>query len=295
MRTIYAHVDVLRRAGFDAYVLHGRPRELPNWFASDAPIRRLGDGVDFDRRDVVVIPEDLPSALEFFASTPLRRMIFCQNHFYAAESLAQLHDWHRFGVERVICASETIRAFVAAECGYADSDIVPYAIDTTLFRARAKIRRIAYMPRKRPTDANVIRYLFRRRYPQYSDFEFAAIENKSENEVAEIVGPASIFLSLGRLEGFGLPPVEAMAADALVVGFDGGCRDYASADNGIWCAGIDECVDGLGRAAGWSSTNAPPWQSLIAGGRETVRRYSIERRDAALFGFWSRTLPSAPT
>lgn len=47
------------------------------------------------------------------------------------------------------------------------------------------------------------------------------LDNLSEIETAEILQSAKLFLSFGLREGFGLPPLEALACGCLVVGYDG--------------------------------------------------------------------------
>jgi glycosyltransferase involved in cell wall biosynthesis len=48
-----------------------------------------------------------------------------------------------------------------------------------------------------------------------------ALDNLSENDVGEQLRNTCIFLSLSRHEGFGLPPAEAMACGAFVIGYHG--------------------------------------------------------------------------
>ena len=65
------------------------------------------------------------------------------------------------------------------------------------------------------------------------------------------MGIAKVFLSLSRLEGFGLTPLEAMASGCVVAGFTGiGGREYAIPDNGFWADEDDfpACVAGLAKA-----------------------------------------------
>jgi glycosyltransferase involved in cell wall biosynthesis len=46
---------------------------------------------------------------------------------------------------------------------------------------------------------------------------------------------SAVFASFSYLKGLGLPPLEAMASNCLVCGFDGhGGSDFATADNGQW-------------------------------------------------------------
>ena len=59
------------------------------------------------------------------------------------------------------------------------------------------------------------------------DYRVRAIENLDERGVAECLRESLVFLCLSYHEGFGLPPAEAMACGAIVIGYDGfGGREY---------------------------------------------------------------------
>src|ERR1700732_2833238 len=103
----------------------------------------------------------------------------------------------------------------------AAAHIVPYSIDTLRFHPAAKQKRIAFMPRKRPIEAAYIRDMFRFTYPEYRDWQWQELNHLSEVEIAQAMNEAQIFVSLSRLEGFGLTPLEAMAAGCVVAGFTG--------------------------------------------------------------------------
>ncbi len=89
-----------------------------------------------------------------------------------------------------------------------------------------KQRRIAYMPRKRPDDAASVLALLKLR-GALDGWEVVAIEARSEAETADLLRTAELFLSFSSREGFGLPPLEALACGCLVVGYHGfGGREY---------------------------------------------------------------------
>jgi glycosyltransferase involved in cell wall biosynthesis len=101
-----------------------------------------------------------------------------------------------------------------------DVSVVPNAIDPDVFYPSAELlaKRIAMMPRKRPDDAQQTLRLLGDRL---RDWEVVTIEGASEVQTSAILRSAPIFLALGRREGFGLPPAEAMASGCYVIGFPG--------------------------------------------------------------------------
>jgi len=59
------------------------------------------------------------------------------------------------------------------------------------------------------------------------DFKLINIDNKSEQEVAHIMQESLFFFSFSHEEGFGLPPLEAMACGCITVGYHGyGGQEY---------------------------------------------------------------------
>lgn len=73
------------------------------------------------------------------------------------------------------------------------------------------------------------RYLTK--YPLGS-LSFKKIQNLSQGQLSTIMGQHKYYLTLTPVEGFGLPPLEAMSSGCVVLGFDGyGGRDYFTANN----------------------------------------------------------------
>jgi glycosyltransferase involved in cell wall biosynthesis len=89
-----------------------------------------------------------------------------------------------------------------------------------------KRHRIAYMPRKRGREAAQVLELLRT-HGVLDGWEVIAIHRRTETEVADLLRTTQIFLSFAQLEGFGLPPLEALACGCLVVGYHGfGGREF---------------------------------------------------------------------
>jgi len=110
---LYEHVAALRQSGLDAYILHAQSGFVPNWLSINVPIRYVQANFRPEPNDFVVIPEDFSSAVQRFATIPCRRLIFCQNQFYAATALVSIGDWRNYGIEGVIASTVTVRDFLA--------------------------------------------------------------------------------------------------------------------------------------------------------------------------------------
>ena len=82
------------------------------------------------------------------------------------------------------------------------------------------------MPRKRSADAkDVIARL--KEANALEGWEIIVIDGKSEVEAAGLLRSSKLFLSFSKHEGFGLPPLEALACGCIVLGYHGsGGREY---------------------------------------------------------------------
>lgn len=97
------------------------------------------------------------------------------------------------------------------------------------FQQNKKLQ-IAYMPRKRAEEVNLLVAALKRRN-RLQDVEFVKIEKVSDDELVGILNESLIFLSFSSQEGFGLPPAEALSAGCLTIGYTGvGGNEYFTDD-----------------------------------------------------------------
>ncbi|MGQ9368581.1 glycosyltransferase family 4 protein [Azospirillum sp. ST 5-10] len=283
------HVRILVRNGFDAALLVRRDMR-PDYFDTGVPTLAMTDQFVPTASDVLVIPEPWNDVLAAMADKPGRKVVFCQNHHYIYYGFGRGGSYDHYGVSTVFCCGEVIADYVRTVLGYTRVPVVHNGIDTALFRpAKVKRRQIAVMPRKMPVEANFLRETFRRRHPRYARVPWTSIDGVPRHEVARVLGESAVFLALGRMEGFGLPPLEAMAAGCLVAGFTGGGGDeFATDDNGFWCAAEDwtGCTDALARAMEVCERQDAETARRYAAGRATAERYGIARMERELLEFW---------
>ena len=229
-----------------------------------------------------------------FAKLPQRKVIYSQNHFYGALGIGDAEGYAAYGVTDILCSSRTIYDHCRLRHPAVRAYVVPCAVDPAQFKpAPTKRNIIAFMPRKRAVEATYIRDMFRFTYPQYRDWEWGEIANVGEAEAARLMGEARVFLSLSRLEGFGLTPLEAMASGCVVAGFTGiGGREYATPDNGFW-AGEDDfpvCVDAVAKAVAQSLSTGTAKAQYDAACRKTVNLYAPQTFQKGVKDAWDKIL-----
>lgn len=292
IKYIFRMAESLHELGQDAVVFEENGRR-PAWFPSMAPV--VGQGA-FKRGldQVLVLPEDQPNILSTFKDWPNRKVIYCQNHFYSALGAGGALSYADYGIEHLICSSRTIYEHARVRYPLLKAYLVPYGVNQALFRPAA-IRRntIAFMPRKRPIEAAYLCDMFRFTYPEYRDWKWDKLSNLSEIEVARAMSEARVFLSLSKLEGFGLTPLEAMAAGCVIAGFTGiGGREYATPENGFWAEEDDfpACLEQLKKAVTLSLDEGGPRAAYAESCQKTLARYTPEVFKAAVGKVWQQIL-----
>lgn len=286
VRISHHHVQILCRNGFDACILLVDGRR-DSHFSSLVPTESLIPSFTIRRSDLVVIPEPWEQYIRQLGRHPIRRYVFCQNHFYIFHGLGRRASYADAGIDTVFCCSEVISEFLTGVMGLERAPVIHNAIDHELFKPTLKRRQIAVMPRKMKIEAQFIAGSFRRRHPGLADVPWVEIVDKPEAEVARILGESAVFLALGRNEGFGLPPIEAMASGCLVVGFTGdGGRSFATPDNGLWCAPEDwlGCTDLIAQAI--AQFDQDGGRRMVAAGGATASEYTLARMERELVAFW---------
>lgn len=291
-KTSFRHVELLRELGFNAVFRVHEAAELQPWMEV-APFIEHGTPLRAD--DFVVAPDDAPRLLTSLAKSPGRKLVFVQNHLLS--SLLRLEAGDRERLNEFMTGSETIARWLHQHFPGASVAMVPFFADERVF-APAPDRRLAIVtsPKKRPREEQIIRELFQHAYPEYRDLPWISLVNVTEREVAAAFQGSAVFLSLSRLEGLGLTPLEAMASGCLVAGFKGiGGREYATDENGFWVED-DDCEAAAAALA--RALRVAELGGLVADGRRdeglrTAERWSYARFREALNRYWSSAAPDA--
>lgn len=289
LRVIYRHVDILNRAGLSAAVLHHSDGYACGWFEHStrivgAPSARVSAD------DVLVVPEIYGPYLDRLPREP-RLVAFNQNAYMTYEYVPSGSSLSYEMFDAALTVSSDSADFLRLAFPGLDVSVVSNSIDPEVFHPLSGLpgKRIAMIPRKRSGDAEEILRLLGERL---RGWEVARIENVSEQETAALLRSSPIFLALGKREGFGLPPAEAMASGCYVVGFPGfGGREIFDPafskpiEDGDVLAAARELAELLRRY------EQDPDTIRAAGARaseQILARYSRQRQVEALVGFYER-------
>ena len=231
IRRLYNCVDILNDAGLKAAIVHTRPGFRCSWFRNATRIVGARE-VILQPRDIIVVPEIYGRSI---CELPrdVRQVIFNQNVYNTLKALANgpanaAPYMDNPDLALVLVVSQDNAELI--EDAFPGTPIrrIRLGIDPALYHPPRgmKQRRIVYMPRKRRDDAASVLALLSLR-GSLEGWDIVAIDGRSETETAELLRTAKLFLSFSSQEGFGLPPVEALACGCIVVGYHGfGGREY---------------------------------------------------------------------
>lgn len=309
VRKVYRQVDLLNRNNIPAVVVHGESGYRAWWFPNQTPIRYWKDGVGLDGyNDVVVVPEGkMQACVQVVPDIP--KVIFNQSAFviWPEKEFKLLDDkiYRRREVLGVMCVSELSRSYLQWALPGVPVHRIRHGIDPSIFKPLPKKPIIALMTRRGEFDA-VQTINLARLHGKLGEFEPVLIQKQSEASVAETLGRSAVFLSLGTLEGFGLPPVEAMASECVVVGYHGRSGvEYMLPEHSFPVEPLDVmgCAQALQHVLEMYRTDRARFDAIgKAAGAFVRENYSMEQEEASILACWrslldseiNRTRPWAP-
>jgi glycosyltransferase involved in cell wall biosynthesis len=230
-RKLYRCVDILNNAGLNAAIVHSRSGFRCNWFQNETRVVAARDTA-LTPADIMVVPEIYGHSIRSLPSG-IRQVIFNQNVYNTLNLIkeAPIHaSPYTTNPELafVVVVSQDNAEVLNSLFPAIQIRRLQLGIDPALYHLPSgpKQRRIAYMPRKRPLDAKrVIQRL--KRAKALTGWEAIVIDGHSEIRAAELLRSSKVFLSFSKQEGFGLPPLEALACGCAVVGYHGsGGREF---------------------------------------------------------------------
>ncbi len=232
----------------------------PTWLEKEIeglPIRPLGadnndilfnDGskekaasISINAQDFVIIPEGFPNMMQHFVKIPCKKIIFAQSWYYILNALQVGQNWKSWGIEDVISISDGITQYLNIIMPGLKIKNYSQSIDREIFKPKSiakKYPKIAFMP-GRTQDAAIKTYnvikTFYSFYPQFRWIRFDKLEGLSKKEFAERLSESALVLYTDEIAGFGTLPLEAMACNTHVVGWNPlGGKEYMNSQNGFW-------------------------------------------------------------
>ena len=294
IRKIYRHVDVLNRNGYPARVMHTKRGFRCTWFQNDTPVV-YSEPAQFTPADFLVVPEVCGPRIGRFAPGT-RKVILNQNcyltfHGYNLDRNDRETPYQHPDVVATITVSEDSVRYL--QYAFPNHRVLRmrYAIDQSLFfyRPDTKRRRIAFMPRRGMEDALQVFNILKLR-GALGDFDILPIQDMTHEQAAAALRESAIFFSFPAIEGFGLPPAEAMACGCVTIGYHGrGGREFFQPEFSYPIEFGD--IEGYARTAEavlnqFRADPAPLFDQAARAAQFIREQYSEQVEEADIVGCW---------
>lgn len=286
------------------------PSDLDNPY--DIPVIRLNE-IRLFPEDRWIVPEGWPALLEPGLKSRAKCAAYVQNWAFLLGRLPPNISWSDLPVS-LFAVSNPVAKFITQTTGKSAPIINP-GINSAIYfpipkKDQGKTIKIAWMPRKNKHLALQIKTLFeaiiiqkKRKLPIW-----ITIDNMTRDNVAKAMQNIDIFLATGFPEGFGLPPLEAMACGCLVAGFTGmggweymrnalphgfmplfSLPDVPWGPNGFYAADGDVWGAALALEAAYDAFISKDTLSLINSGIKASKYYNKERQKKQIIEIWENT------
>jgi len=285
IKVIFQHCMILQELGYDAHPLRLGKYE-GNFFGY--PIETLSvDNVGYTLadNDIVVVPEYLPETIKKFQCGT--KILFAQNwpHLYQRSLMKTAGiSYIEYGYDYILSCSQFISNKLHREPANR-VHLVNNFIDHSIFKPDPSARiegRIMALPRKNADTLKEIQKIL-----ENENYQFHLVDGLTEAEIVTEYQKSDIFLATGYPEGFGLPPLEAMACGACVAGFTGGGAGEYMVDGSTALVADDGDARKASQHIKRLMEDKLLKENIRAMGSKATKSYSRERTLSQLGAFYS--------
>lgn len=319
LSNIYDLAELLAECGHEVALCH-MDKGAPGLEGIDLP-RLAWNGLKLSKNDLWCVPEGWPSVLAPGADMGARCVVYAQNWVSLLGVLPGQIRWKQLPAEYV-AVSGPVAWFMCEVLDLAVTRVLPPVVRECFFRGGARPSgrvRLAWMPRKNNAYSKQIIMVAEERLGREAPglrLEKVELHNLAQDEVARQLSSCHIFVMSSLAEGFGLPPVEAMASGCIPVGFAGlGGWEYMRSTplspthqqvitslppgltlpdrpwgpNGFYAPEGDVVSAGIALAAAiqLAAQNGQEWQALQAEAAKTAQSFSREAMRRRLGAVWN--------
>jgi|688.fasta_scaffold22136_3 hypothetical protein len=251
IRYIYQIALTLKRAGYNAIILHEKPDYIgvANWLGEDymkeLPHKSVeGTNLEISPEDYLVIPEVFAFVMDQVKNLPCGKIVLCQAYDHMMETLQPGATWMQYGFVKCITTSETQKDFISKIMKTASIDILEPYIPDTFEKATLPAKPIVAVHAREQRDGLNFIKTFYLKYPQFRWVTFRDLRGLTEREFATGLKDCFLSIWIDPTSAFGTFPLESMKVGVPVIGQVPNLTPaWMKEENGIWLENPTQLAD----------------------------------------------------
>jgi hypothetical protein len=282
MGVLFKQAKILADNGYEVVLIYEGQNEFnPIWMDFDIsyiPKTRINGITNFriQKDDLLVIPEGFGNIIEQTKNAQYKRVILAQSWIYILNSMPMVKSWKESNITDVITPSSNLKTYIDEIMPGLNIQTYNYSINTSYFNKNLqKQPRICFSTRGQESEMKTIAIInmFKALSPKFKHIPFLHLKGYDKQTFAKLLSESTFTLYTDDIACVATLPLESMAANTHVIGWDMGVKDYAIDNENMFMVTNGDCL------------------ALAKKLKEVVEKYfSDELDEGMLFSNYEKTL-----
>ena len=251
MGVLFKQAKILADNGYDVTLLYeGQGEFNPTWMDFDisditkVKINGIGS-LRIDSKDLLVIPEGFGNIIESTKNMKCKRVVLAQSWIYILNSMSQPKSWKESNITDVITPSPNLKNYLDEIMPGLNVQTYNYSINTTYFNKNLqKQPRICFSTRGQESEMKVMSIIniFKAISPKFKHIPFLHLRGYDKATFSKLLSESTFTLYTDEIACVATLPLESMAANTHVIGWDMGVKDYAVDNENMFMVTNGDCL-----------------------------------------------------
>jgi glycosyltransferase involved in cell wall biosynthesis len=251
MGVLFKQAKILADNGYDVTLIYEGQGELnPTWMDFDisyipkVKINGVGS-LRIDSKDLLVIPEGFGNIIDSTKNMKFKRVVLAQSWIYILNSMPQPKSWKESGITEVITPSPNLKNYLDEIMPGLNVQTYNYSVNTTYFNKNIqKQPRICFSARGQESEMKVMTIInmFKVLSPKFKHIPFLHLRGYDKPTFAKLLSESTFTLYTDEIACVATLPLESMAANTHVIGWDMGVKDYAVDNENMFMVTNGDCL-----------------------------------------------------
>jgi hypothetical protein len=251
MGVLFKQAKILADNGYDVTLLYeGQETFNPTWMEfsiEHIPKVRINhlDSFKINAEDLLVIPEGFGNLIDSTKNMKCKRTVLAQSWIYILNSMPRVKSWKESGITNVITPSLNLKNYIDEIMPGLNIQTYNYSIDTTYFNKNLqKEPRICYSSRGQENEMKVqtVINMFKVLSPKFKHIPFLRLRGYDKPTFSKLLSESAFTLYTDEIACIATLPLESMAANTHVIGWDMGVKDYAVDNENMFMVTNGDCL-----------------------------------------------------